>query len=129
MTIASDPIDRAEIDSVGGNSAALPLAQSANGWNGGDYLEHNKLNAVMRNASLWKHWLDQTRAPAAELGYRTSMRTSATSFGYGVGAGLLNRLVQDDSHLIVLGLYVPLTIARLAYFQFAIYEHDFTASM
>ena len=46
MTIATDPVDRAEIDSAGGNSAALPLAQSVNGWSGGDFLEFNKLSVI-----------------------------------------------------------------------------------
>lgn len=129
MTIATDPIDRAEIDSAGGNSAALPLAQAINGWNGGDFLEHDKLNAVMRSAALWKLWLDQTRADHRQLGYSGSFRGSATVFSYGgVGPGLA-RAVVDDSHLVVLGLYVPLTLARLAYYQPGVANYVFTASM
>lgn len=129
MTIATDPVDRAEIDSAGGNSAALPLAQSVNGWNGGDFLEHDKLNAVTRNAALWKEWLDQTRANTEQLGFSSTFRTSSTNFGYGVGVGLVARQVQDDSHLVVTGKYVVLTLARLLRYQPTIHTHTFTASM
>lgn len=128
MTIATDPVDRAEIDSVGGNSAALPLAQSINGWNGGDFLEYDKLNVVMRNAAQWKEWLDQSRADTSQLGFSSSFRCSATQFGYGTGIGLVDRLVQDDSYYVVLGRYVPLTLARLLRYQPTIYTHTFTAS-
>lgn len=128
MTIATDPVDRAEIDSVGGNSAALPLAQSINGWNGGDFLEYDKLNVVMRNAAQWKEWLDQSRADTSQLGFSSSFRCSATQFGYGTGIGLVDRLVQDDSYYVVLGRYVPLTLARLLRYQPTIHTHTFTAS-
>lgn len=128
MTIADDPIDYAEVDSAGGNSAALPLAQSINGWNGGDFLEHDKLNAVMGNAAEWKRWLDQTRPPGEQLGYSSTFRTSVGEFRYGVAAGLADRPVLVDSHYVVEGRYVPLTLDRLQRYSPTINTYTFTAT-
>jgi hypothetical protein len=128
MTLATDPIDYAEVDKNDSNSSPLPLPQAFTGWADGDFYLAADQNALHQNGARWKAWLDQTRAPSTELGYRTTFRTSAHAFQYPLGPGLVGRIVQFDSHVIVAGTYVSLTLARLAYRQPTIHTHTFTAN-
>lgn len=112
MALETDPIDYADVDSAGTHSAALPLAEAVNGF-GAVVLTKEKFNALMRNASRWKRWLDQGRVPTPQAQGASTCRLSTTAFSFAAGGGL-NKVVNVDTHYLIQGSYVSLSVARLA---------------